>query len=154
MLLRKSAPDSTSQPGWVAYGTHLSFSSNTTIEAVHLSQTSVDEHATQLTRPISLACDQYVQYMLMGVNPSVLNRHRWGLQLWRCRLATYHSPTFPTDGIHFPPKGPTRSQVIQYQHKPLAILRVKHLTAEWPICHSISTKLTTTSSSILMAYNY
>jgi hypothetical protein len=33
-----------------------------------------------------------------GANPSVLNRHWWGLQPWRCRLSTHHSPTFPTDG--------------------------------------------------------
>jgi hypothetical protein len=43
----------------------------------------------QLTRPISPACDMYVQYLLAGANPSVLNRHRRGLQPWRCRLATY-----------------------------------------------------------------
>jgi hypothetical protein len=30
-------------PGWVARGTRLSYSPNTTIEAVHLSQVSVDE---------------------------------------------------------------------------------------------------------------
>jgi hypothetical protein len=44
--------------------------------------------ATRLIRPISLACDQYVQYLFAGANPSVLNRHRRGL----------HSLTFPTDG--------------------------------------------------------
>jgi hypothetical protein len=32
--------------------------------------------ATRLTGPISSACDQYVQYLLTGTNPSVLNRHR------------------------------------------------------------------------------
>jgi hypothetical protein len=35
--------------------------------------------ATRLTRPITLACDRYVQYLLTGVNPSVLNQHRRGL---------------------------------------------------------------------------
>jgi hypothetical protein len=35
-----------------------------------------------------------------GVNPSVLNRHRWGLQSWRYRLSTHLSPTFPTEGPH------------------------------------------------------
>jgi hypothetical protein len=35
----------------------------------------------QLTGPISPACDQYVQYLLAGVNPSVFNRHRWGYNL-------------------------------------------------------------------------
>jgi hypothetical protein len=138
LLPRKSAPDSTSQLGWVAHETRLNFSPNTTIDAVHLSQTSVDEQATRLTRRISPARNQYVQYLLAGANPLVLNRHRRGLPLWRCWLATYHSLTFPIDGLHFPSKGLARSQVIQYQHKPLAILRVKHLAAEWPPCHSIS----------------
>jgi hypothetical protein len=47
LLSRKSAV-STSQPVRVAYGTHLSFSPNTIIEAVRLGQTSVDEHATSV----------------------------------------------------------------------------------------------------------
>jgi hypothetical protein len=55
-------------------------------------------HATRLTGPISPAYDQYVQYLLTRVNPSVFNRHRRGLQPWSCRLATSHSLTFPTDG--------------------------------------------------------
>jgi hypothetical protein len=38
----KTAPDSTSQPSWVACGTHLCFSPNTTTEAVRLSQVHVD----------------------------------------------------------------------------------------------------------------
>jgi hypothetical protein len=71
---------------------------NTTTEVVRLSQTYVDEQATRLTRCISPACDQYVQYLLTGPNPSVLNWHRRGLQPWRCRLATSHSLTFLTDG--------------------------------------------------------
>jgi hypothetical protein len=66
---------------------------------------------TRVTRPISPACDLYAQYLLAGVNPSVFNRHRWGLQPWRCRFVTYHSPTFPTSCLYFPPKGPTRSPV-------------------------------------------
>jgi hypothetical protein len=33
----------------------------------------------QLTRPITPACDRYVQYLLAGDNPSVLNRHSCGL---------------------------------------------------------------------------
>jgi hypothetical protein len=49
----------------------------------------------QLTGPISLACNRYVQYLLVGVNPSVLNRHRRGLQPWRCRLAAYPLPNLP-----------------------------------------------------------
>jgi hypothetical protein len=55
----------------------------------------------QLTGSISPACDRYVQYLLVGANPLVLNRHKWGLQPWRCRLATYHSLTLPTSCLHF-----------------------------------------------------
>jgi hypothetical protein len=51
---------------------------------------------TRLTGPISPVCDQYVQYLLAGANPSVINWHRRGLQSWRCQLATSHSLTFPT----------------------------------------------------------
>jgi hypothetical protein len=34
----------------------------------------------QLNGPITLACDRYVQYLLTGADPSVLNRHRHELQ--------------------------------------------------------------------------
>jgi hypothetical protein len=66
---------------------------------------------TRLTGPISSACDRYVQYLLAGVNSSVLKRHRRGLQPWRCQFTTYHSLTFPTSSLHFPPKGPARSPI-------------------------------------------
>jgi hypothetical protein len=54
--------------------------------------------ATRLTGPISSACNWYVQYLLAGANPSILNRQRRGLQPWRCQLSTSHSPTFLIDG--------------------------------------------------------
>jgi hypothetical protein len=66
---------------------------------------------TRLIGHITPTYDRYIQYLLAGANPSVLNRHRWGLQPWRRRLSTYHSPTFPTDGLPFPPKGLARSPV-------------------------------------------
>jgi hypothetical protein len=48
LLLRNSAPNSTSQPEWVAYETYLSSSPNTTIKEVCLSQASVYEYATSI----------------------------------------------------------------------------------------------------------
>jgi hypothetical protein len=66
---------------------------------------------TRLTGYTSPVCDRYVQYLLTGANPSVLNRHRWGLQPWRCQFTTYHSSTFSTCCLPFPPEGPTRSPV-------------------------------------------
>jgi hypothetical protein len=53
------------------------------------------QQATRFTGPISLTCDWYVQYLLMWANRTVLNRHRWGLQPWRCRLGTYPLPDLP-----------------------------------------------------------
>jgi hypothetical protein len=65
----------------------------------------------QLTRPISPACDRYVQYLLAGVNWTVLNWHRRGLQPWRCQLATYPLPDLPNQLSPLFPNGPTRSPV-------------------------------------------
>jgi hypothetical protein len=97
LLLKKVLPTPPlSSAEWPVGPTSISLP-NTSIEAVRLSQTSVNELATRLTWSILPACDQYIQYLLTGANPSVLNRHRRGLQPWMCRLTTLHSLTFPTD---------------------------------------------------------
>jgi hypothetical protein len=83
--------------GWAVRGTRLSFSPNTTIEAVRLIQTSVDEQATRLTRLISQACVQYVQYLLTGTSPLVLNRHRRGLPHRNIGITTTLSLSFPSE---------------------------------------------------------
>jgi hypothetical protein len=57
---------------------------------------------TRFTGPISSARDRYVQYLLAGANCMALNRHRWVIQPWRCRLSTNHSRTFPTSCLPFP----------------------------------------------------
>jgi hypothetical protein len=51
LLPRKRAPNYTSQPGWVAHGTHLSFSPNTVIKVVGLSQASIDDRLLGLPSP-------------------------------------------------------------------------------------------------------
>jgi hypothetical protein len=65
----------------------------------------------QLTGLISPACDRYVQYLLVGANRTVLNRHRRGLQPWRYRLATYPLPDLPNQLSPLSPNGPARSLV-------------------------------------------
>jgi hypothetical protein len=67
------------------------------------------QQATRFTGPISPACDRYVQYLLMGDNWTVLNRHRRGLQPWICRLATYPLPDLPNQLSPLSPSGPARS---------------------------------------------
>jgi hypothetical protein len=73
---------------------------------------------TQFTGPISPACDQYVQYLCIGTNPSVLNQHRQGLQHWRCRIFTSLPPPFLTDDPPPSPNGPVRCQVKNLNKKP------------------------------------
>jgi hypothetical protein len=63
----------------------------------------------RLTGPISPVCDWYVQYLLARANRTVLNRHKWGLQYWRCRLATYPLPDLPNQLSPLSPSGPARS---------------------------------------------
>jgi hypothetical protein len=111
LLLRKRAPDTIhSMPADRSVGPYL-----VSLLSQPMKQwrkpNIYQQQATRLTGRISSACDRYIQYLLARANPSVLNRHRWGLQLWRCQLATYHSPTFVTDCLPFPPKGPARSPV-------------------------------------------
>jgi hypothetical protein len=64
---------------------------------------------TRLTRPITPACNKYIQYLLAGANRTVLNRHRRGLQPWRCRLATYPLSDLPDQLSLLSPSGPCRS---------------------------------------------
>jgi hypothetical protein len=109
LLPRERAPDTTSSPAEWSTNPSTSFSPNIVIEAVMKVKHLLTNKLHWFTRPITPACDRYVQYLLARVNPSVLNRHRWMLQPWRCRLSTYHSLTLLTDGLHFPPKGTARS---------------------------------------------
>jgi hypothetical protein len=67
------------------------------------------EQTTRFTGPISPACDRYVQYLLMGANRMVLNRHRRGLQPSRCQLTTYPLPDLPNQLSPISPSGPVRS---------------------------------------------
>jgi hypothetical protein len=65
----------------------------------------------QLTESISLAYNWYVQYLLTGVNSSVLNRHRRRLQLCRCWLATYPLSDLSNQLSPLSPIVPARSPV-------------------------------------------
>jgi hypothetical protein len=96
---------------WLILGSIPSFSPEPTNEAGGRKPSSCQWPTTRLTEPISPACDQCIQYLLAGANTSVLNRYKRGIQLWRCRVATYHSLTFPTNCLHFPPTGTARSPV-------------------------------------------
>jgi hypothetical protein len=99
------------QLGWVIRRSTTQFLSQDYHWSSNESQASVDNKLHQFTGLITPTCDRYIHYLLAGVNLSILNWHRQGLQPWRCRISTYHSSTFPTSGLHFSPKGPARSPV-------------------------------------------
>jgi hypothetical protein len=60
------------------------------------------QQATRFTGPVSLACDLYVQYLLMGANRTILNRNRGGYNLEVDGLSHTHTPTFPIICLPFP----------------------------------------------------
>jgi hypothetical protein len=83
---------------------------------------------TRFTRPISPACDRYIQYLLTGANLTTLNRHRWGYNLegddFPC---TTPWPSRPD--VSLSPSGPTRSPF-----NPVPAIKPKFLVLEnlWP----------------------
>jgi hypothetical protein len=87
---------------WPIHESVPSFSSEPANEAVGAKPSIYQRLATRLTEPISPVCDLYIQYLLAEANRMVLNRPRRVLQPWRCRLSTYHSPTFLTSCLPFP----------------------------------------------------
>jgi hypothetical protein len=87
---------------WPIRGSVPSFSPEPANEAVGAKPIIYRRPATRLIGRIIPVCDRYIQYLLAGANRTVLNRHRWGLQPWRCRLSMYHSLTFPTTCLPFP----------------------------------------------------
>jgi hypothetical protein len=109
--------------GWSICGSPSNFSPPHNHWSSGESQTSVGNKLHRFTVPISPACDQYVQYLLTGANPLVLNWHTWGLQSWRCWLSTTHSPPFPTDGSPLSLWGPCPVSGYPAQQKPIAIFK-------------------------------
>jgi hypothetical protein len=96
LLLRKRAPDtihSTPVDQFMdSYPVSLSsqpWSSGGKVK--HLSTTDYYAYWTHIASMWSVH-----SILTHEANPSVINRHKWGLQTWRYWLSTHHSPTFPT----------------------------------------------------------
>jgi hypothetical protein len=103
LLPRKSAPDSTSQPGWVVCRTRLSFFPNTTIEAVCLSQAPVSGRLLGLPGP-------YHRHVIGTFNtcsrvptPRSLTDAGGGYHIENLRISTALSPPFTSKGSTDPP---------------------------------------------------
>jgi hypothetical protein len=105
LLPRKSAPDSTSQPSWVAHGTRLSFSPNTVIEAVGLSQASVDDRLLGLPGPYHRHAIDTLNICSRVPTPQSLT-DTGGLPHRTLEIAIVLSPPFPYECSTGPPKWP------------------------------------------------
>jgi hypothetical protein len=106
LLPRKSVPDSTSQPGWVAHGTHLSFSPNTAIEAVGLSQAPVDGRLLGLPGPYHRHAIGTFNTCSRVPTPWSLNDTGGDYNIENFGIATTLFPPFPSEGSTDPPKWP------------------------------------------------
>jgi hypothetical protein len=107
----KSAPDSTSQSGWVARRTCLSFSLNTIIEAVGLNQASADDKLLGLLDPYHQHAISTFNTWLRGPTHRSLTDTGECYNLRGAELP-HHTP-WPSQSmvLSFPPKCPTQSQV-------------------------------------------
>jgi hypothetical protein len=113
LLLRKSAPDSTSQLGWVVRGTRLSFSPNIAIEVVRLSQTSVDNRLLRLPGTYHWRVIGTFNTCSWVPTPRSLTNIGGGYHIENLGIATTLSLFFPSEGCTDPPNGPAWSQIIQ-----------------------------------------
>jgi hypothetical protein len=104
-----TAPDSTSQLGWVVHETRLSFSSNTVIKAMCLSQAPVGGRLLGLW-------GIYHRYAIGTFNTcSRVPTHQFltdtggSYHIENLGIATALSPPFPSEGSTDPPNSPARS---------------------------------------------
>jgi hypothetical protein len=110
-----TTPDSTSQPGWVARGTCLSFSPKTGIEAVGSSQAPVDGRLLGLSGTYHRHAIDTFNTCSRVPTPRSLTDTGEGYHIKNLRIGTTLSSPFPSEGSIDPPKWP-RSVSIFIQH--------------------------------------
>jgi hypothetical protein len=138
LILRKSVPDSTSQPGWVAHETHLNFSSNTAIGSVGLSQASINSRLLGLPHP-------YQQHVIGTFNtcswiptPQSLTDTGGTYHIGNLKIATTLSPSFPFEGSTDPPNDPLGLR-LSIQYLSIELERKQALNLASGSLHSTST---------------
>jgi hypothetical protein len=93
--------------------------------------------ATSLTGPISPACDRYIQYLLTGINLSVLNRHRRGLPHRNLKIITTLSPPLPSECFTGPPNWPRSISLLSDINHMFQGSSLKgHMASTWSFNHS------------------
>jgi hypothetical protein len=100
-------------PDWVVRGTHPSFSPNTAIAAVRLSQSHVGGRLLGLPGPYHRHAISTFNTCSQVPTPRSLIDTGGGYNIENLKIATTLSPPFPFEGSSNPPNGPARSQIIQ-----------------------------------------
>jgi hypothetical protein len=98
LLPRKIAPDSTSQPGWVACGTRPSFSPKTTIEVVGLSQALVNGRLLGISGPYHQHAIDTFNTCSRVPTPRSLTDTGGGYHIKNLGIDTTLFPPFPSEG--------------------------------------------------------
>jgi hypothetical protein len=138
LLLRKSSPDSTSQPSWMAHGTHPSFSPNNNQWSNRLKPSIY-----WWTCYIGLL-DLYHQHVISTFNTCSCEPTHWSLINTnggydrRGVGFPHHSycPSQPTV-LHFPPKCPVRSPIKQCSTRNFQDSRfLKPIDVAWSFDHT------------------
>jgi hypothetical protein len=92
----------------------------------------------QLTGAISPACDRYIRYLLMGTNPSVLNRYRRGLPHRNLKIATSLSPSFHSECSTGLPNWPCLVSILSdIKHRFQGLSLKGPMAATWSSDHSV-----------------
>jgi hypothetical protein len=112
LLPRKSVPNSTSQPGWVARGTCLSFCSNATTEAVRLIQAPINDKLLDLLSPYHQHVISTFNTFSQGPTHRSLTDIGGDYNLGGAGLPHYTPRPSQLMVLRFPPKGLALSQVI------------------------------------------
>jgi hypothetical protein len=110
---KKSSRHNPQHASWLIHGSVPSFSPTIVNEAVGKSQAFIDNRLLGLPGPYHWHVIGTFNTCSQGPTHRSLTDSGGGLQPWRCRLSTYHSPTFPIGGPHFSPKGPAQSHFNQ-----------------------------------------
>jgi hypothetical protein len=106
----------------VVRGIRLSFSPNTAIEAVCLSQAPIGGRLLGLPSPYHRHAIDTINTCSRVPTPQSLIDAGRGYHIKNFGIATALSPPFPSEGSTDPPNGPAQSQVIQ-QHLPKELER-------------------------------
>jgi hypothetical protein len=138
MFLRKSAPDSTSQPGWVVRETRLSFSLNTAIEAVRLSPAPVDDRLLGLPGPYHRHAIGMFNTCSRVPTPQSLTDTGGGYYIENLKIAIPLSPSFPSEGSTDPLMAPPDLK-LSIPHLPIELEGKQALNLVSGSLHSTST---------------